>query len=502
MILKHYEKHKEGTFQMQPKLTFLSDQMVEQVIAEALGLLVDPGVRVHHQEALQLLADAGAQVDFEARIARIPEKLTWKALQTTPGEFYLYNLDGKRCVHYGGDDVHFDPGSAAVTILDYQTGQQRPPATADFVRFVKLVETLPAYDAQSTAMVCRDVPQEIGDLYRLYLALLYMRKPIITGAFGKETWWVMWEMLVAVAGSEAELSARPLAVFDVCPSPPLLWSDLTCQNLIDCARKGIPAELISMPLAGATSPVTLAAAVVQHTAESLSGLVISQLAQPGALLVWGGAPATFDMRHGTTTMGDVGTWLIDSAYVQVGKSLGLPTHTYMGSSDAKTLDFQSGLESAGGTLLATLSGVNMVSGGGMIDFLRCQSLEKLVMDAEIIGMARRMLEGVQARDEPLALELVRRSGHRADYLSRPHTLKWFQKEFYVPSEVIDRGPVDAWQRAGARTSADRAADRVESLLKTCRPSTLPEELKMELRKITAAAASRAGMDHLPELPDD
>jgi trimethylamine--corrinoid protein Co-methyltransferase len=487
---------------MQPKLTFLSNEMVEQIVSEGLGLLLDPGVRVHNQEALQLLAAAGARVDFEARIACIPEQIVWNALQTTPGEFYLYDLDGQRAVHYGGDDVHFDPGSAAVTILDFQTGHQRPPTTADFVRFVKLVETLPAYDAQSTAMVCRDVPGEIGDLYRLYLALLYMRKPIITGAFGKETWSVMWEMLVAVAGGEVALTERPLAVFDVCPSPPLLWSDLTCQNLIDCARKGVPAELVSMPLAGATSPVTLAAAVVQHAAESLSGLVISQLAQPGAPLVWGGAPAIFDMRFGTTAMGDVGTWLIDSAYVQVGKSLGLPTHTYMGSSDSKTLDAQSGLESAGGTFMAALSGVNMVSGGGMIDFLRCQSFEKLVLDAEIIGMARRMLAGIQMRDKPLALDLVRRSGHRADYLSRPHTLKWFQQEFYIPSDVIDRGPVDAWERAGARSSAERAAARVESLLKTYKPSSLSSDLKAELKKITAGAARRAGMDPLPALPQD
>jgi trimethylamine---corrinoid protein Co-methyltransferase len=113
-----------------------------------------------------------------------------------------------------------------------------------------------------------------------------------------------------------------------------------------------------------------------------------------------------------------------------------------------------------------------------------------------------MLAGVQARDEPLALELVRRSGHRADYLSRPHTLKWFQQEFYIPSEVIDRGPVDAWERAGARSSADRAADRVEKLLVTYQPSPLLAELKMELKEITISAARRAGMDHLPPLPED
>lgn len=487
---------------MQPKLNFLSNQIVEQIISEGLGLLVEPGVRVHNQEALQLLASAGASVDFQARTACIPEKIVWDALQTTPGEFDLYDIQGQPCVHYGGEAVHFDPGSAAVAVLDYRTGRQRPPTTADFVRFVKLVETLPEYDAQSTAMVCRDVPSEIGDLYRLYLALLFMRKPIITGAFGKQTWTVMWEMLAAVAGGAEELAARPLAVFDVCPSPPLLWSDLTCQNLIDCARKRVPAELISMPLAGATSPVTLAAAVVQHTAENLSGLVISQLARPGAPLVWGGAPATFDMRSGSTPMGDVGTWLIDSAYVQVGKSLGLPTHTYMGSTDSKTLDAQCGLESAGGVFMAALSGVNMVSGGGMIDFLRCQSFEKLVIDAEIIGMARRLLEGIHLRDQPIALDLVRSSGHRADYLSRPHTLKWFRDEFYIPSPVIDRGPVDAWERGGAQTSADRAAERVESLLKTYRPSQISSDLRAELQSIATGAARRAGMQELPELPPD
>jgi trimethylamine---corrinoid protein Co-methyltransferase len=489
-----------GELHIQPKLSFLPNQIVEQIIAEGLGLLVDPGVRVHNQEALGLLAAAGARVDFNAQTACIPEKIVWDALQTTPGEFDLFDTQGVASVHYGGEVVQFDPGSTAVAVLDHRSGKQRPPVTADFVRFIQLVETLPEYDAQSTAMVCQDVPSEIGDLYRLYLALLYMCKPIITGAFGKESWWVMWEMLAAVAGGGEQLAKRPLAVFDVCPSPPLLWSDLTCQNLVDCARKQVPAELVSMPLAGATAPVTLLAAVVQHAAESLSGLVISQLARPGAPLVWGGAPATFDMRSGSTPMGDVGTWLIDSAYVQVGKSLGLPTHTYMGSTDSKTLDAQCGLESAGGIFMAALSGVNMVSGGGMIDFLRCQSFEKLVIDAEIIGMARRLLEGIPARDQPIALDLIRRSGHRADHLSRPHTLKWFQEEFYIPSQVIDRGPVDAWERNGAQTSADRAAARVESLLKDYRPSQISPELRTELKSIVTRAARQAGMQELPDLP--
>jgi len=487
---------------MQPKLSILSDELVNQVIAEGFELLMDPGVRVHNEEALKLLAGAGADVDMETQMARIPEPIVRRTLETAPSEFYLYSLDGEPVVHYGGDSVQFDPGSTAITILDSETQEQRPPLTADFVKFVKLVETLPQLDAQSTAMVCADVTEEIGDLYRLYLALNYMRKPIVTGAFRKDTWWTMKDLLVAVAGGEAELSAKPIAVFDVCPSPPLLWSDLTCQNMIDCARYSIPSELVSMPLAGATAPVTLAGAVVQHAAECLSGVTICQLAKEGAPIVWGGSPAAFDMREGTPPMGAIGTWMIDCAYTQVGKALGLPTHAYLGMSDAKIVDAQCGLESAGGTIMAALAGVNMVSGAGMLDFESCQSCEKLVIDAEIIGMAKRLIAGIEARDEPIALTLVRKLGHRADYLAQTHTLKWFKKEQYIPSAVIDRSSLDGWKRKGARTTLERAADRVNQLLATYEPSPISDKLRAELRHIATKAAQKFGMDELPPLPED
>ena len=488
---------------MRPKLNILSDQLVEQIIAEGFELLTDPGVRVHNEEALRLLADAGADVNMDSQIARIPESIARWALEMAPSDFSLFNLDGEQVVYYGGDNVQFDPGSAAITVLDSDTQEQRPPMTVDFVKFVKLVETIPQLDAQSTSMICADVPEGMGDLYRLYLALNYMRKPIITGAFGKDTLWTMKEMLVAVAGSEEALAEKPIAVFDVCPSPPLLWSDLTCQNMIDCARHGIPSELVSMPLAGATAPVTLAGAIIQHTAECLSGVTICQLAQAGAPIVWGGSPAVFDMREGTTPMGAVGTWMIDCAYTQVGKALSMPTHAYLGMSDAKIVDAQSGLESTGGALMAALAGVNMVSGAGMMDFESCQSYEKLVIDAEIIGMAKRLIAGVEVRDEPtIALDLMRKLGHRADYLAQPHTLKWFSKEQYIPSEVIDRGTLDGWKRKGAKTTWERARDRVGKLLTSYEPSPISDDLRDELRNITTAAARKFGMDALPPLPED
>lgn len=481
--------------------------LITQILDEAFSLLIDPGVRIHNNGALSLLAEAGARVEHSQQIAHIPEVIVRQALSTAPSEFWLYDIESQPRVHYGQERVHFDPGSSGVSILADEQGGQRSPTTTDYIRFTKLVETLPQLDAQSTAFVCRDVVEGIGDLYRLYLALNFMRKPIVTGAFSIPGWRAMYEMLAVVAGGEAELAARPLAVFDVCPSPPLLWSDLTCQNLIDCARNGLPAELISMPLAGMTCPVTLASAVIQHTAESLSGVTIAQLAKPGAPVVWGGAPAATDMRTGSTPMGDVNTWLIDYAYTQIGKFLDLPTHTYMGSSDAKVLDFQAGLESMGGTMLAALSGVNMISGAGMIDFLRCQSFEKLVMDAEMINMAKRFIRGVEVHETPIAVDMMRQSAHRADFLARPHTMQWFQKELFIPSEVIDRSSLEAWQKKGSFnmenhvfkpvTTFQRASQRVEKLLASYQPNGLSDKVRAELERITFVEAQKFSMDKLP-----
>lgn len=484
---------------MRPIFQLIDSDTVNQILTEAYLLLQDPGVRVHNAQALELLADAGARVDKQAQIAYIPEALVQQALSSCPKEFHLYDLHGQPRVHYGADSVQFDPGSAAIRILDADTRQPRPAQTQDFVDFVKLVEMLPQIDAQSTAIICADVPEEMGDLYRLYIALNFMTKPIITGAFRKDTWWLMKDMLVAVAGSEQQLAEKPRAVFDVCPSPPLLWSDLTCQNLIDCARAGIPAELVSMPLAGATAPVTLAAAVVQHAAENLSGIVIHQLARAGSPIVWGGSPAAFDMRQGTTPMGAVETWMIDCAYVQVGKSLGLPTHAYLGMSDAKLVDAQCGLESSGGAILAALAGVNMVSGAGMLDFESCQSCEKLVIDAEIIGMAKRLLAGIELREQPIALDLMRELGHKAEYLAHPHTLKWFQQEQYIPSTVIDRMSYDSWRSSGGQSAFERARHAVKERIGKYQPSGLNADVRKELLKITQQAAAKFGLQELPQL---
>ena len=154
---------------MRPRFSLLDPALLGRILEEAFTLLMRPGVRVHGAAA-ELLASAGAVV--EAGVAHIPEPLARRALASAPSEFFLHDRSGRACVRYGGDSVHFDPGSSCVHVLDPDTGEHRESLSADLVRLVQVAEMLPEYAAQSTALVCGDVPKEIGDLYRIFLVLL------------------------------------------------------------------------------------------------------------------------------------------------------------------------------------------------------------------------------------------------------------------------------------------------------------------------------------------
>ncbi len=484
---------------MQPKLNLLDNELVQRVLDEAFELLLEPGIKVQSAEARALLAAAGAQVDEEREVVAIPEAVVRQALATVPRQFNLHNRAGEPVVQYGGDAVHFDPGSSGVHVLDRETLEHRPSTTADLVRLIKVAEMLPQYDAQSTAVICHEIPKEIGDIYRLYLVLLHSTKPIITGAFAVETTQAMFDMLAIFTGGRDGLRQKPQAVFDVCPSPPLIWSHFGAQNLMDLARAGVPAQIVSMPLAGAAAPVTILGSVVQHAAECLSGIAIHQLAQPGAPIVWGGAPAIFDMRQGTTPMGAIETAMIDASYAQVGKALGLPTHTYLGASDAKVVDYQAGLESGVTAVIGALSGINMISGAGMLDFLACQSAEKLVVDAEAIAMAQRLLDGVQVHTETLATAMFAGIDFKGDFLKQKITRQLFRKEQHLPSAVIERGSVRSWQEAGRSDTFQRAKVRVDELIGGYERPLLPPSQEQALHQMMSNLAVQVGMDKLPEL---
>jgi trimethylamine--corrinoid protein Co-methyltransferase len=484
---------------LRPKVELLGREYVEKVIGEALGLLEREGVFVENAEARALFREAGTAADEASQRVRIPARLVEDALASTPSGIMMFDRAGSREFGVGGGEVHFDPGSTATRVLDSGTQRERKAVTDDVVRLARLTDACEHIHFQSTALISADVPEIVADSYRLYLGLLYSAKPIVTGTFRTAGFKPMLDMLIAVRGGAEALRRRPLAIFDACPSPPLKWSNLTAQSLIDSARAGIPSELISMSLTGATAPVTLGGALVQHTAENLSGLVICQLARKGAPVIFGGSPASFDMRKGTTPMGAIETMMIDMAYAQIGKRLKLPTHAYMGLSDAKIQDAQSGFETGMGAVLAALAGINVISGPGMMDFESTQSPEKLLIDNDICGMVYRLLDGVAQRDDPLAAHLF--DGIRPDtqFLAMPHTRKWYRIEHRM-ANLADRDTYDAWEGAGRKSIGDRAAEQARALLAAVPPNLPDPALQRELRAIMEADARSNGAAGLPGLP--
>ena len=485
---------------MRPRFELLDPGLIERILDEALQLLRRPGIRVEEPEAVALLTGAGAAAAGD-RVA-IPEAMVRRALDTVPRSFDLFDRAGNPAVRYGSGAVHFDPGSSGVAVLDPDTLDTRTSQAADLARLIRVADALPAYDAVSTAVVCHDVPTEIGDLYRLFVVLLHSSKPIVTGAFSARGSGVMLELLAIDAGGRDALAERPRAVFDVCPSPPLTWSEFACRNVIDLGRAHVPAELISMPLAGVAAPVTLVGAIVQHAAETLAGIVLHQLAAPGAPIVWGGAPTIVDMRTGSTPMGAIETALIDAGYAAVGKSLGLPVHGYLGATDAKVIDAQAGLETGMTALIGGLAGIDMISGAGMLDFLLAQSAEKLVIDADAIGMVQRLLRGVGTPTETLATAFFEAAGPEGRFLELEDTRRLFRGEQFLPSRIIDRSSRRAWLDAGGLDAFGRARARVAEIEVTHRLPVLdPGVVAAMAGRVREAGAPFGLTGALPGVPE-
>jgi trimethylamine--corrinoid protein Co-methyltransferase len=481
---------------MRPTVRFLTDELIEKIVTEGRVLICKLGIEIHNNRILSLLADHGARIDKLTNRVYFKQDLIDKALALAPHSFKLYDVLGNEAVDLSGFKVNFTPGSAAINILD-STNKIRKPTTNDYVRYAKLMCKMNKIASQSTAMIPVDIHEKIADSYRLYLSLLFCEKPVVTGAFTIEAFEIMKDLQIAVRGSKENLAAKPLTVFSCCPTSPLKWSEVTSQNLIDCAKYSIPVEYISMPLSGFMSPVTLVGTLIQHTAETLSGLVMSQLTNPGTPVLYGGSPAFFDVRYETTPMGSISTMMVDCAYNEIGKYLDLPTQAYIGLGDAKHLDAQAGLETSMGATLAALAGINNISGPGMLDFESCFSLEKLVVDNEICGMTLQMIKGIEPKEDfpsqPIFEELLKEK----HLLISDHTLKYLKEEEYFPGPTINRANRSRWEEDGSTTLNQRATDAVDKAISTWQPTHLSDDIKKELIKLMEAEARRYGMDKLP-----
>jgi trimethylamine--corrinoid protein Co-methyltransferase len=262
---------------------------------------------------------------------------------------------------------------------------------------------------------------------------------------------------------------------------PLHLDTSVTDILLEWCTHGLPVVLSSAPMAGSTSPVTLAGALVQLNAEQLSGVVLTQLVQAGAPVLAGYIPGVADMRSGGYLGGAIEFGMMQAAAAQMAHFYGVPIYGSGGMSDSKVPDAQAGYEKMATLLLAAMGGCNYIHHAlGMVTNMNAVSLEQMVIDDDIVGMVMRVLRGIVSTDDMLAVEAIDRVGPGGHYLMDAHTLHFMRSELFHP-ELADRQIRASWEAAGKRDIRDRALARVEKLLREHEPPGVPQEVDRAVR---------------------
>ena len=468
---------------MRPALSVLEKPLIERIVDEAFVVLERSGVLIEDPHALERLQKVGLKADPETKRVQYPRALVEKALADAPSSLTLCDRDGNPVAVLEGDNVHFVPASSALRILDRKTQKVRDPKTPDFVEYVKLANGLTNIDYLSTAFIPKDIPQDMADAWRLYLVLSHSKRPIVSGAFTSFGVPRMGQIMAMFREGREDLARRPMAIFTCCPNTPLRWGEDPICNIMDCAEWGIPIEIIPVLLLGMISPSTTIGALVLHTAEVLSGLTIAQIVRPGTPVLFGGAPASFHMQLMTNPMTAVEALQVYCGYAQIAKYLKLPCQAYMALSDSKFNDPQAGMETGVGAFLAACVGFNSVSGPGMLDYVNCFSLEKLVFDDEVVAHAKRFVRPVEVHEDLPAADLIAELVREKHLLTSEHTLKYWPQELYLPGPMVDRTNWDQWEAQGSRDWRKRANEVIDEILGAYEVEPLDERIHREIQDL-------------------
>ncbi len=484
---------------MRPSLRLLSDDLIEQILDEALRVLAETGMEIRGHEMRRRLLEAGLPANAAGDRILFPRAVVEKAIADAPRSVVLYDRDGLPHADLGGDRVHFVPGSSGLKWLDHRTGEVRLADSTDFVEYVRLADGLEHIAYLATAFSTNaDIEAQVSDAWRLFMVLTNSRKPVVSGAFTEHGVPRMVEMMQLFRADSADLRARPMSIFTITATGNFRYSEDSCQNLIDCVEAGIPVEIVPVTLMGLVAPVTLVGATIFHTIDVLAGITMAQVVRPGAPVLFGGAPATFHMKIASSPMAAIEAVALDAAYVAVAKHLGLPCQSYMALSDAPVLDAQAGAETFGSALVAALAGVNSVSGPGMLDYLLVFSPAKLVFDDDMCGQALRFVRETRVADDLPVQGLVDRLMSEQHLIMADHTTAHWPTEMYLPSPVIDRDNRENWLKAGGKDTYARACDEVDRRLARYRPVETDPAAEAEMRRIIVSGL--AEQTELPPIP--
>jgi trimethylamine--corrinoid protein Co-methyltransferase len=446
------------------KYTPLNDKDVLKVHETAMRVIEEVGFEVNSTKALEIFESGGAIVDHSKHRVHISADRVQELIKKAPEKIKLCGREEKHDILLGGNHVYAGTGGTALYMYEAETGQRRLATLDDLKQITRLVHQLDNIHLFMLPTYPNEIPSAHVDVNRFFTGLDNTSKHIMGGVYTRKGVQQVIKMAGILAGSPFALRQRPIVSMVACSISPLKIDRQYGDLVIDIAKSGIPLVCPAEPLCGATSPITLAGNLVLQITDSLMGVLLSQICNPGTPVILGSVASNMDLRRFSYLGGTVEMGLLSAAGAQMAQFYKLPFYSTGGMTDSKMLDAQCGYESAITSLLNALAGANFIhDAAGLMEFALSMSLEKLVIDNEILGMVMRAVDGIKVNDDTLAYDLIKQVGPGGNFLITKHTRHFMRREHYQPS-LSDRSDREEWEAKGKEPTWQKASRRVKELL--------------------------------------
>lgn len=449
------------------------------------------GVRVGTAKGRNLLAGAGAKVDEATQVVRIPSSLVEEAIDRTAKHIILCGRTRTQDAHLDLEHVHICNDGNGPLAIDFYTGERRASTSEDLANSAKVSNALDNLHVFWPMVTSQDVPESVRTFVDLKVSMMNTDKHVeFATAVTPENARRLTDMAAAVAGSREELRRRPIISSVHTSIAPLQHDAGNMDTAFVFGEAGIPVVIFTMPGPGTSGPVTLAGSIVVAAMEFLSGLTMCQLANPGCPVIWGTGIAPLDMKTTTRAGGSPEHGLTGAAVTQLAHAYGIPSQCGGFDATASVPGTQAALEQFASGLSLVLGGADLICGTGLLEDARTLWLEQLFIDDEMVGMIRRIADGIVVDEDHLALDVIEKVGIGGMFLGQRHTMEHLRQEHFQP-KLVDRRSHDLWTSDGRKSMEDRARAKVAEALSRAVPNPLPTGVVHELDAIIDAARAAA-----------
>ncbi|MFX1572407.1 MAG: trimethylamine methyltransferase family protein [Promethearchaeota archaeon] len=466
------------------KLEVLTKEEIELIHVNTIELLETIGVKVESPEARAFLIEHGCFKNNENNhYIKYPKDLVEKQLKTVPNSFSLWGHDGTFQLNIDTNTINFATVGTPVKIYDPESKNGiRKTVLNDTIKQIRIVDSLKNIHCSHVDVWPNDVPYTELHWHAIKAWAENSFKPYGLGCLGRTPSQDMMNLLSIIVGSEKELTKRPRLIGFYNPTSPLIHNQILLNGLFIFAKYKQPLIIAPAASAGSTAPVTLAGLLIQANMETLSAIVLTQLINPGAPVLYSSMSAPMDPPTGNVAWGSIETGLITTATAQLARFYNIPSRGPGAVTESKCFDLQNGFERYQTLIFAAQAGINYITCAGTYESSLSEALELLVIDDELCSMVKRGLEGIKVNEETLAIEQIKRVATTGkSYLSLKHTAKNTRKELFVPL-LADRNRRGVWQRAGASDIMERAKRKVDEILETQIGPRLTEAVEKELNE--------------------